>query len=127
LTILKYCKSHIYTDSAKICFTIKDRKERFTFKNGTLQSLAHPQRAYIYEDKTTDKKTGRRRNNTKKSLAKAVKMINTFHTEYDHLLVLPYLLKHDDLGIPMIKCTINKIIFHKTFYDTGSGVNIWPR
>jgi hypothetical protein len=52
-----------------------------------------------------------------------VKVINTIHTEYDHLLVSPYLLKQDDLGVPMIECMINQRIFHKT-YDTGSGVNI---
>jgi hypothetical protein len=33
---LSTAKVIIYTDSAKICFTIKDRKERLTFKNMTL-------------------------------------------------------------------------------------------
>jgi hypothetical protein len=66
---LSTAKAIIYTDSVKICFTIKDRKEKFTFKNRTLQSPAHPQRAYIYEDKTIEKKTSRRRNKTKQSLA----------------------------------------------------------
>jgi hypothetical protein len=45
---LSIAKAIIYADSAKICFTIKDRNERFTFKNQTLQSPAHPQKAYIY-------------------------------------------------------------------------------
>ena len=31
----------IYVDSAKICFTIKDRKEKFSFKNHILQSSGH--------------------------------------------------------------------------------------
>jgi hypothetical protein len=48
-------KAIIYTDDAKICFTIKGRKERFTFKNKTLQSPARPQKAYIYKDKTIEK------------------------------------------------------------------------
>jgi hypothetical protein len=88
---LSTAKAIIYTDSAKICFTIKDRKERFTFKNRTLQSLAHSQRAYIYKGKTVEKKTSRRRRNkTKQSLAELVKMVNTVHTEYNHLLVSPY-------------------------------------
>jgi hypothetical protein len=39
---LRTTKPIIYTDDAKICFTIKGRKERFTFKNKTLQSPAHP-------------------------------------------------------------------------------------
>jgi hypothetical protein len=47
---LRTAKAIIYTDDAKICFTINDRKERFTFKNKTLQSPAHPQKAYIYEE-----------------------------------------------------------------------------
>jgi hypothetical protein len=40
---LSTAKAIIYTDSAKICFTIKDRKEKFTFKNHILQSPGHPQ------------------------------------------------------------------------------------
>jgi hypothetical protein len=124
---LSTAKAIIYTDNAKICFTIKDRRERFTFKNRTLQSPAHPQRAHTYEDKTTEKKTSRRRNKTKQSLAESVKMINTVDTEYDHLLVSPYLHKQDDLGVPAIECTINQRIFHKIFYDTGSGVNIMAK
>jgi hypothetical protein len=52
---LRTTKVIIYTDDAKIYFTIKGWKEIFTFENKTLQSLAHPQKAYIYEDKTTEK------------------------------------------------------------------------
>jgi hypothetical protein len=63
--LLSTVKAIIYTDSAKICFTIKDRKKRFTFKNRTLQSPTHPQRVYIYKDKIVEKKTSRRRNKTK--------------------------------------------------------------
>jgi hypothetical protein len=54
-------------------------------------------------------------------------MINIVHTACDHLLISLYLLKHDDPGIPTIECTINQRIFHKTFYDTGSGVNIMAK
>jgi hypothetical protein len=121
---LRTAKAIIYIDDAKICFTIKGRKERFTFKNKTLQSPTHPQKAYIHEDKTAEKKTNMRRNKTKQTLIESVKMINIVHIEYDHLLVSPYLLKHDNLGVPTIECTINQRIFHKTFCDTGSGVNI---
>jgi hypothetical protein len=120
-------KAIIYIDKAKICFTIKGRKERFTLKNKTLQSPAHPQKAYIYEDKITEKNTNRRRNKTKQSPTESVKMINIVHTEYDHLLISLYLLKQDDLGVPTIECTINQRIFHKTFCDTRSGVNIMAK
>jgi hypothetical protein len=121
---LRTAKAIIYTDDAKICFTIKGRKERFIFKNKTLQSPSHPQKAYIYEDKTAEKKTNRRRNKTKQSPIESVKIVNTVHTKYDYLLISPYLLKQDDPSVPTIECTINQRIFHKTFCDTRSGFNI---
>jgi hypothetical protein len=85
-----------------ICFTIKGRKERFTFKNKTLQSPAHPQKAYIYKDKIAEKKINRR-NKTKQSPTELVKMINIVHTEYDHLLISLYLLKQDDSIVTTIE------------------------
>ena len=54
-------------------------------------------------------------------------MINTLRSEYDHLLASPFLAKKDDLGVPTIECTIGQRIFHKTFYDIGSGVNIMSK
>ena len=54
-------------------------------------------------------------------------MINTLKSEYDHLLTSPFLAKKDDPGVPTIKCTIGKRIFHKTFCDIGSGVNIMSK
>jgi hypothetical protein len=115
---LRATKPIIYTDDAKICFT---------FKNKTLQSPAHPQKAYIYEDKTIEKKTNIRRNKTKQSPTESVKMINIVHMEYDHFLISLYLLKQDDPGIPTIKCMINQRIFHRTFCNTGLGVNIMAK
>ncbi|XP_066392221.1 uncharacterized protein [Miscanthus floridulus] len=38
---LRTTKAIIYADSAKICFTIKDKKVKFSFKNHILQSLRH--------------------------------------------------------------------------------------
>jgi hypothetical protein len=54
-------------------------------------------------------------------------MINTIRTEYNHFLTSPFLVKKDDPGIPTIECTINQKIFHNTFYDMGSGVNIMSK
>jgi hypothetical protein len=54
-------------------------------------------------------------------------MINTLRSEYDHLLTSPYLTKKYDPGVPMIECTIGQRIFHKTFCDIGSGVNIMSK
>jgi hypothetical protein len=39
---LSTTKAIIYADSAKICFTINDRKERFSFKRRTLKAPVHP-------------------------------------------------------------------------------------
>jgi len=104
---LNTAKAIIYASSAKICFTIKNNKERFSFKNKTLQSPAHPQRAYIYEDKIAEKKKNKNKNKAKQTPTKAVKMVNTVHTEHDHLLASPHLIKKEDLGVPTIDCMIN--------------------
>jgi hypothetical protein len=61
-------KPIIYTDSAKIYFTINDRKEKFSFKNYILQSLSHPQKAYLPKETTeTKKKNNRRRRRNNKT------------------------------------------------------------
>ena len=39
---LSTAKAIIYVDSAKIYFMIKDKKEKFSFKNHILQSPGHP-------------------------------------------------------------------------------------
>ena len=51
-------------------------------------------------------------------------MINTLRSEYDHLLASSFLAKKDDPSVLTIECTIGQRIFHKIFYDIGSGVNI---
>jgi hypothetical protein len=51
-------------------------------------------------------------------------MINTIQSEYEGLLTPPFLNKKDDRGVPTIEYLINQKVFHKTFYDIGSGVNI---
>jgi hypothetical protein len=88
--------------------------------------LIHKRRTYT-RTRQQKKKTNRGRNKTKHSPTESVKMINTVHTEYDHLLISLYLLKQDDPGVPTIECMINQRIFHKTFYDTRSRVNIMTK
>jgi hypothetical protein len=39
---LSTAKAIIYADTAKICFTIKDKKKKFSFKDCILYSSAHP-------------------------------------------------------------------------------------
>jgi len=54
-------------------------------------------------------------------------MINTLRSEYDHLLASPFHAKNDDPSIPTIECTIGQRIFHNTFCDIGSGVNVMSK
>ena len=117
-------------DSAKICFTIKEKKEKFSFKNHILQSPRHSQTSSLPEETTVTKKKNKRRrrkNKVRQSQEESVNMINTLRSEYDHLLASPFLAKKDDLGVPTIECTIGQRIFHKTFCDIGSGVNIMSK
>ena len=54
-------------------------------------------------------------------------MINTLRLEYDHLLASPFLTKKEDPGVSTIECMIGQWIFHNTFCDIGSGVNIMSK
>jgi hypothetical protein len=126
---LSTAKAIIYMDTAKICFTIKDKKEKFSFKDRILYSPAHPQKAYLPKETTTvtKKKNSRRKNKISQSPEETINIINTIRLEYDHLLAPPFLTKKDDLGVSTIECTIGQKIFHKTFYDIGLGVNIMSK
>jgi hypothetical protein len=77
----------------------------------------------------TKKKKNRRRrkNKTSQSPEETINIINTIQSEYDHLLAPPFLAKKDDPGVLTIECTIGQKIFHKTFYDVGSGINIMSK
>jgi hypothetical protein len=58
---------------------------------------------------------------------KTVNMISMIRSEYDHLLAPPFLARKDYPSVPTIECTIGQIIFHKTFCNIGSGVNIMSK
>jgi lipoprotein-anchoring transpeptidase ErfK/SrfK len=60
-------KAIIYADSAKICFTIKDKKEKFSFKNRILLSPGHPQTPYLPEETIVSKKKNNRRRRKNKA------------------------------------------------------------
>jgi hypothetical protein len=115
-----------------LSFSIKDKKEKFSFKKRILLSLAHPQMPYLPEEPTTPapmKKNNRNRRRNKLSQVpkETIKMINAVNAESDHLLSLPFLVKKDDPEVPTIECTINQKIFRNTFYDIGSGANIMSK
>jgi hypothetical protein len=83
--------------------------------------------AYLPEETTVSKKKNnqRRRNNkARQPQEESVNMINTLRSNYDHLLASPFHAKKDDPGMPTIECTIRQTIFHNTFCDIASGVNI---
>jgi hypothetical protein len=87
------------TRTPLFCFTIKDKKEKFSFKDRILYSPAHPQKAYLPEEiiEVTKKKNRRRRKNKiSQSPKEIVNIINTIRSEYDHLLAPPFLEKKDD-------------------------------
>jgi hypothetical protein len=109
---------------------IKDKKENFSFKDRMLYSPTHPQKAYLPEEpEVTKKKKNRiqRKNKARQSTEETVNMINTIQSEYDHFLARPFLAKKDGPSVPTIECTIGKRIFHKTFCDIRSGVNIMSK
>ena len=85
---------------------------------------------YLPEETTVSKKKNnrrRRKNKARQPQEESVNMINTLRSEHDHLLASPFLAKKDDAGVPTIECTIGQRIFHKTFCDIGSGVNIMSK
>jgi hypothetical protein len=122
-------KAIIYVEHAKIILSIKDKKEKFSYKERILHSPAHSQMSYLPEEPTTPtpkKKNNRnrRRNKLSQVLEETIKMINAVNAESDHLLAPPFLVKKEDPGVPTIECTINQRIFCNTFCDIGSGANI---
>jgi hypothetical protein len=127
-----YTTKAIYAEHAKIIFSTKDKKEKFSFKERILHSPAHPQLSYLLEEPTTPapkKKNNRnwRKNKLSQVPEETIKLINVVNAESDHLLTQPFLVKKDDPGVPTIECTIKQKIFHNTFYDIGSGANIMSK
>jgi len=85
--------------------------------------------AYLHEKTTVTKKRNnrRRKNKARQPQEESTNMINTLRSEYDHLLASPFLTKKEDPSVPTIKCIIGQRIFHNTFYDIRSGVNIMSK
>jgi hypothetical protein len=109
-------KAIIYAEHAKIVFSIKDKKEKFSFKERILYSPAHPQMSYLPEEPTTPapkkmNNRNQRRNKLSRVPEETIKIINAVNAESDHLLAPPFLVKKDDPGVPTIECTINQRFF----------------
>jgi hypothetical protein len=125
-------KAIIYAEHSKIVFTIKDNKEKFSFKNQMMHTPAQPYAPSKRNEPVTIKKKKKNprswtENKASQAQEETVKMINTIQSEYEGLLTPPFLAKKDDPGVPTIECLINQKVFHKTFCDSGSGVNIMSK
>ena len=124
---LNTAKAIIYTSEAKICFTIKNNKETFKFKNKTLTSPAHPQMPYACDLAPEPQIKQQKKKKNKKAQPMQVMMINKVNTALDYALRSPMLPKLEDPGVPTIACAINKLTFNNTYCDTGSGINLMSK
>ena len=115
-------KAIIYAEHAKIVLSIKDKKERFTFKNRVLKAPAAPKQFYQQgkqeQQAMPKKKNNRRLRKTKH--AETAQLITALNTENDHMLPKPFPIKRADPGVPIIECTINNTTFPHTICDTSS-------
>jgi hypothetical protein len=75
---LSIAKAIIYTDSAKICFTIRKTKDRFSFKNHMLTNRVHPQRAYDRDCKIQEKRKIVLENKIPQRKVPTKKKVNTY-------------------------------------------------
>jgi len=119
-------KAIIYVEHAKIVLSIKDKKERFAFKNRVLKAPAAPKQFY-QQGKQEPQLVPRKKNNRrwrKTKQAETAQLITALNTENDHMLPKPCPTKRGDPGVPIIECTINNTTYTYTIYDTGSGCNL---
>jgi len=122
-------KAIIYVEHAKIVLSIKDKKERFAFKNRVLKAPADPKQFYQQgkqeQQLVPKKKNNRRWRKTKQ--AETAQLITALNAKNDHMLPKPCPTKRCDPGVPIIDCTINNTTFAYTVCDTGSGCNIMSK
>jgi len=122
-------KAIIYAEHTKIVLSIKDKKERFTFKNHNLKTPVAPKQFYQQgnqEQKSVPKKKNNRRWRKTKH-AETTQLITTLNTKNDHMLPKPCPIKRGDPGVPIIDCTINNTTFPYTVCDIGSGCNVMSK
>jgi hypothetical protein len=105
-------KAIIYAEHAKIVFTIKDKKEKFSFRSWMLYTPAQPHAPSKRNESVTIKEKKKnprswRKNKASQAQEVIVKIINTIQSEYEGLLTPPFLAKKDDPGVSTIECLIN--------------------
>ena len=126
---LSTAKAIIYVDSAKIYFTIKDKKEKFSFKNRILQSPRHLQMLYPSEEKQwSRRRTTGEGGRTRPGRHKKNQSIWSTHSDQSMTTSSLHhsLLRRMIQAYPWSSVWLDRI-FHKTFYDIGSGVNIMSK
>jgi hypothetical protein len=106
-------KSIIYAEYTKIFLSIKDNKERFTFKNRVLKAPTtlkqfHQQGEQEHQSmpKKKNNRNNRRWRRTKHAPAETTQLITALNVENDHMLPKPFPMKRGDLGVLIIECTI---------------------
>ena len=124
-------KAIIYAEYAKIVLSIKDKKERFTFKNRVLKVPVALKKFYQQgkqeQQSMPKKKYNRRCRRTKHAPTEITQLITTLNIENDHMLPNPFSIKRGDLGVPIIECTIKNTTFPHTVYDTRSSYNVMSK
>jgi len=83
-------KAISYAEYAKIVLSIKDKKERFTFKNRVLEAPAAPKQFYQQgkqeQQSMLKKKNNRRWRRTKHAPVETTQLITALNTENDHIV-----------------------------------------
>ena len=106
---------------AKIVLSIREKKERLTFKNHILNARAAPKQYHQQGEqeqqpmpKKKNNRNNRRQRRTKHAPAETTQLITALNTENDHMLLKPFPIKRGDPGIPIIECTIKDTTFPHT-------------
>jgi len=99
-------KAIIYVEYAKIVLSIKDKKERFTFKNHIVKAPAAPKQFNQQEEqehqpmpKKKNNRNNRRWRRTKHAPVETTQLITTLNTKNDHMLPKPFPIKRGDPGV----------------------------
>jgi len=126
---LHTAKATIHAESAKISFQIKDRVEKFSFKNSKLHStkFLQEQPPTRKSKKEKNQLQGTQQLKLEQGRIEFANMINTLRSNYDHLLASPFNTKKGNPGLPTIECTIRQQVLHNAFCDLGSGVNFMSK
>ena len=114
--------------------SVKDKKERFAFKNRIIKAPAAPKQFHQQGEKEQqpmlkkkNNRNNRRWRRTKHALAETTQLITALNIENDHMLPKPFPIKRGDPGVPIIECTIKDTTFPHIICDTGSGCNVMSK